>query len=209
VAWTLHTDTAGASDIFGPTSGTVTFLAGSTTAVVNFVKTYVVGDTSAEGNEQFYVDISLIPTKSRDFEIRRARGTGTIIDDDSSSTGIVASIGDASIQEGDSGGGHYVKFPLTLSDPQPFVPVTLTVQLSSSDAVRGGRLKGADWNGSITRTFKFLPGVVWRNVGILEYPDLKDEPDLHITATIIAVTPGTGVSIGTRNVGVATFLTDE
>jgi hypothetical protein len=208
IGWTFQAGDTKASDVSTAASGKIVFLPGSTTATASYVHPLVLGDTSPEPDEHFYIDLSLLGTaKSRDFEIRRGRGTGTIIDDDTNPSGPSVSVGDASIQEGDGGGNHYIKLPLTFSDAA-LVPVYVTVQVSSTDALHLAKSKGGDWAGLINRTIKFLPGQLQKNVGILEYPDLKDEPDLHVRAQITAVTAGTGILIG-RAAAVGTILSDE
>jgi hypothetical protein len=195
-----------AFDLIAPT-GNLSFPAGT---VVLYVSANVVGDTAPEANEAFTINLSLIAVKSRDYEIRRATGTGTILDDDTSPSGPVVSVGDDSMQEGNTKGGHYIKLPLTLSDPNT-QKVTVTVTLSSANALHAARFKGGDWNGAIVRSFTFLPGVVRRNIGILTYPDSIDEPDLTIQAQINSVTVAPGgfpVAIGRAN-GVGTILSDE
>jgi hypothetical protein len=210
IGWTFHAGTADTSDVSIAASGKLGFVPGTANAVVNYVKANVIGDTNPEPNEQFYIDLSLIPTKSHDFEIRRGRGTGTIIDDDTNPIGPAVSVGDASIQEGDTGGGHYVKLPLTLSDPNVNT-VSVVVQFSSDNAKHLSRSQGGDWIGGLKRTVNFLPGVLRKNLGILEYPDYLDEPDLTIRAQIVSVTVANGgapLAI-TPHIGVATILSDE
>jgi Calx-beta domain-containing protein len=209
VWYALHAVTTNGSDVTTAISGKLTF---PKSYVALYLNVSVLGDTSAEGNETFHIDLSLDAFgKSRDYELRRAQATGTIIDDDSPSPGLVASVGDASAQEGNAGGGHYVKVPLTLSASNLTKTVVKVIVSSGDGVLKAGRLKGGDWQGSVIRYVTFLPGVVRKFVSILEYPDTKDEPNLTVTVDIDSITVATGgfpVGVG-RSHGTATILSDE
>jgi hypothetical protein len=209
VWYAFHAVTTNGSDVTTAISGKLTF---PKSYVALYLNVSVLGDTSAEGNETFHIDLSLDAFgKSRDYELRRAQATGTIIDDDSPSPGLVASVGDASAQEGNAGGGHYVKVPLTLSASNLTKTVVKVIVSSGDGVLKAGRLKGGDWQGSVVRYITFLPGVVRKFVSILEYPDTKDEPDLTVTVDIDSITVVAGgfpVGVG-RSHGTATILSDE
>src|SRR5439155_1448674 len=123
---TAHWATAPGSATAGPdytsASGTVTIVAGKSTASVSV---NVVGDAAVEPDETFNVTLSspVGATLSRasgtatildDDTLVRATGTGTILDDDP--PGIVIGIGDASVSEGNTG-VRTVTLLVTMSQP--------------------------------------------------------------------------------------------
>jgi len=73
--WSLTLTTPAAGADFQPTSGTLTFTAGTTSQPVNVT---VLGDVVSESNETFFVNL----TSSVNATILDAQGVGTIIDDD-------------------------------------------------------------------------------------------------------------------------------
>ena len=119
-------------------------------------------------------------------------------------------IGDASIPEGDIGGTHTLKMPLTLSDPQ-FLPVTVHVTVVVGLRVHRTPHQVGDWGGPI-HPHDQDPGRLRSavNVSIPTYPDMIDEPNLVIHATITSVA-GTGFPVGdhTAASATATILSDE
>ena len=201
VHYSVDNGTATAPADFTPVtaSGTLTFPAGAT---IKFVLVKVNGDAISEGNETLRVDLS---SPSTGWDLRRDHGTVTILDDDPGVGGVAVGLGDASIPEGDSGGAHNVKIPVTLSTAA-FVPVTVNITLSSASAVHKTARALGDWGGPIQRSITFIRGQLRANVAIPTYPDLNDEPDLVIRATITSVSAGVTVQ---RGIGTATILSDE
>lgn len=193
------TATSPADYTAGPVSGTLKFAAGAT---IKYVLVKINGDGSTEGTESLRVDLSSPMTG---WDLRRDHGTVTILDDDPSSGAFAVSLGDASIPEGDMGGAHTVKIPLTLNT-SVFVPVTVNITLSAVSAIHRTTHTLGDWGGPIQRSIKFNVGQVRANVSIPTYPDPFDEPDLVIHATITSVTAGVNVQ---RSMGTATILSDE
>ena len=183
----------------GTGTGTLKFAAGTT---IKYVLVKVNGDTSAEGDETLRVDLS---SPMSGWDLRRDHGTVTIIDDDPGAASVAVGLGDASIPEGDIGGAHTVKIPITLSTAA-FVPVTINVTLSTVSAIHRTTHNLGDWGGPIQRSIKFAAGQLRANVAIPTYPDSIDEPDLVIHATITSVPAGVSVR---RGIGTATILSDE
>ncbi|SEN60784.1 hypothetical protein SAMN05192583_3136 [Sphingomonas gellani] len=87
--------TATAGSDYLATSGTLTFAAGQTSATVSVT---VTGDTVAESNETFFLNLS---NPTGDARLADAQGQATIINDDGLPPSVL--IGDASVREGDSG----------------------------------------------------------------------------------------------------------
>ena len=124
-----------------------------------------------------------------------------------------ASIGDASVLEGDSA-SRTLLFPVTLSQP-PAGPVTVSYTISGSTATGGTRHSaGVDFNdgGGATRTLTFSApqagGVVptLEDVPVKVYSDTIVEPDEQLTVTLTSV--GAGFQLG-RSVGVGTIFNDD
>jgi hypothetical protein len=89
--------TAANNDYIPITNGTVTIPAGQTSAIISVA---VVGDTNFEPNETFTVSLS----NPINATIARGTATGTIVNDD----GLRISIGDATLQEGNSGTSNMI-----------------------------------------------------------------------------------------------------
>jgi len=185
----------------GQYSGNIKFRPGST---IHNVIARIKGDTIAEGNETFSLVLSapLSP-----WELRRTSGLVTILDDDTSPTGPAVSVGDASIPEGDQGPTHLLRFPLTLSEIMGG-PVIVDLTLSSGTSVHRTPRTPGDWAGKIRARIKFLPGQVRKNVVVIVFPDMVDEQNLTLFATINAVTASVPVGVN-RASGTATILSDE
>ena len=92
---------------YAPASGTLSFAPGDTTETITVD---VKGDTQAEPEETFLVDLSS-PVNAT---LARAHGTGTIADDDA----VAVSIQDTTVTEGDSGTTQ-AKVDVTLSARRP------------------------------------------------------------------------------------------
>src|SRR5690606_11578499 len=102
VAYSTSGDSAQANDDFQSASGTVTFAPGETSQVITV---QVNGDTQAESNETFVVNLSAASGAN----LVDAQGVGTIVDDDPR-----ISISDVTKYEGNSGTTRFV-FTVSLS----------------------------------------------------------------------------------------------
>jgi len=142
------------------TTGSLTFLPGETSKPVRVA---VSGDVKAEANESF----ALVLSSPRNATIARGRGTATIANDDTAR--ITASIGDASIREGNSG-ERVISFVVTLS-AAPRDPVTMTVR-----TVDGTATSGADYT-PLSRTITFGRGMVKQTVSVWVRGDTAFESD--------------------------------
>ncbi|WP_166831288.1 beta strand repeat-containing protein [Thalassoroseus pseudoceratinae] len=132
-------DTAGAAD-FTPSSGTVTIPAGATTATINVP---ITSDAVVELDEQFFVQISNAQTGGQAVPITSNRGTGLIINDDSSEV----SVGDVTQPEGDQ------PLVFTVSLTQPFdVNVMVDFVVTDETSGSGG---GAGFGGSLSELNAF------------------------------------------------------
>jgi chitinase len=118
-------------------------------------------------------------------------------------SGVVASVGDVSVREGDAGGARTVRFPVTLSGPATTVStVSFTVTHETTDAadvvVRTGTITFKPGGDGKTRTL----GVI----AVKVLPDTSSEEDETFTVTL---TDATGdITLG-DTVGTGTILDDD
>jgi hypothetical protein len=187
------------SDITGAT-GTLFFKA--TRNPVKYVNLKVAGDTVDEANETFVVQLT---SATAPYDLRRAQGFGTIVDDDGPSAGTpTLGIGDASVPEGDAGGARAMKFSVSLNAPAP-TDVLAMIQVSSTTAIRGKKLTG-DWGGAINKKVLIRAGRVSKPVVVPAFADLHDELDETIEVRILSAT---GAALPADVVAVGTILSDE
>ena len=200
-AFSDGTATLGSDYLPNMVSGSLVF---SKNLMFHSVFVPIIGDNVAEPNETFHLDIS---TTTAGWDIRRGRGTVTIIDDDATPGPPAVGIGSASTTEGDFGAPHLIALPITLSSAQS-ASVKITVVLSSVNSRHRTPRTPGDWASPIRLTFLFKPGQLRKNVGIVIFPDTTDEPDLMVQAQITSIVSTTGVVIG-HDTGLATILSDE
>jgi glucose/arabinose dehydrogenase len=170
--------------------GTVTIAPGKLSATFQ-VKTY--GDTAVEPDETYRVTLS-DPVNA---VIARATATGTLLNDDPGS-GLRASVGDASISEGNSGQRQLV-FTVTLSQP-----AATTVNVSYATASQTATA-GVDFTAR-TGTVKIAAGKQSVDLPIVVRGDALPEPDETFTLHISA--PTGGAVLG-RASATGTILNDD
>ena len=165
-------------------NGTVTFAAGQTT---RFVTVPVNGDTLAEGNETFILNLSN-PVGAL---LVDSQGIGTIVDDDPATPPPSISINNVAIAEGNSGSSNAV-FTATLSAASPF---TVSVDVFTSN---GTATAPVDYQSAAT-TLTFLPGVTTASFIVPVNGDTTPEANetffVNLTGAInatILVAKGTG-----------------
>lgn len=145
-----------------PASGTLTFLPGEQT---QFVEVTAIGDTLAEGDEIFFVQLSN-PVGAA---INDAQAQGLINDDDGGTSGPTISINDVSTQEGDSGITQY-DFVVSLSQ-NPTGPITVDFSVDNGTA-----LDGFDFTAQ-TGTLTFMPGTTSQTITVDVFGDQRAEGD--------------------------------
>ena len=152
--------TAMAAADYAAAGGTLTFAPGETEQTVAVP---VVGDVLDEFDEDFFVNLS----QASNAVIVRARGQGTILDDD---LPPAIAIGDVTLDpEGDSGAGDVV-FAVTLSAASG---KTVTVDYATSD---GSAVQGDDYEAT-AGTLTFLAGETQRTILVSVKGDTLNEPD--------------------------------
>ncbi len=156
VAYLTSGDTAVANDDYLTASGTLTFAPGETSKLVTVP---VTGDTKAEANETFFVNLSA-PSGAT---IADGQGLGTILDDDPS-----VSISDVTRFEGNSGNTRFV-FTVSLSAASN-APVVV------SYATEDGTARKRD-NDYVAKSGKltFAPGETSQTITVQVKGDRKNE----------------------------------
>jgi hypothetical protein len=174
---------------------------------VKYIVVKVIGDSSPELDQTFSVRLS---NPSNGYALRRAVGTGTIIDDDTSPpSGTTVDVGDSSVIEGDTGGNKTLRFAITLSAPVPNdVAVTFAIAPQSGTVINGKRTSGADWGGPTTKTITIRATKVSKYFAVPVFPEINSELDEHLTVIITNVT-GLTPAPGGRTIADGTILSDE
>jgi hypothetical protein len=152
VAYTTANGTAVAGGDYVAVSGTLTFPAGAT---MQSVAVPVVGDGLVERDETFVIDLS----NPANATLSRARGTGTITNDDVPAL----SIADVSLPEANAGVTN-VSFAVSLSQAS-FQTVTVSYATADGTAVAGNDYFPA--SGTLT----FAPGVTAGVVSVAVFGD--------------------------------------
>jgi urease beta subunit len=173
---TVNGSASFASD-YDPAGGTLTFAPGETSKQV-VVK--VTGDTTAETNEKFSVNL----TNAIGATIADAIGLGTITDDDSGQTANPSfTIANVTVTEGNSGTVNAVFTP-TLSAPS-----TNTVTLNYATAP-GSATAPADYT-STSGTLTFNPGETTQQIVVLVQGDTVSEANETFAVNLSGATNAT------------------
>lgn len=191
-SYSLTATTTSNDDVTGPTSGTVTFVDGQTTATITIS---VVGDTNIEGDESF--DITLFsPTGGA--TITDNMGTGTITNDDVAPSPGTLSIDDPSMLEGDGGTTDLV-FTVTRSEGSAGA---VSVQYSLTH----GQTSDSDFTGPTSGTVDFTDGQTTATISLSVVGDTEIEGDEQFSITLF--NPAGGATI-TDSAGTGTILNDD
>ena len=190
----------------GSAFATVRFpvLASGMTAITKQIAVNVCADLVAEPNETFTVSLWNV---NGGYTLFHNVATGLIIDDDSAVVpGASASIGDASLVEGDAR-TRSLKFPVTLSEPTS-VPVAVTYSVRSGSGTCGAITGGVAtdpysdcWNlNGATKTLSIPAGSVERSIQAPVFSDTVYEGNETFTVQIVSVQGATvnkGQAVGT------------
>ena len=180
---------------------------------IKYIAVKLLNDATPVGPKTFTVHLG--NPVGGDYVLRRSDGTGTIYDP--ASGGVTVNVGDVSMPEGDAGGVHASKFPVTLSAPPThLVVVTVNIFTGMTQTATKGRKGVGDYNGAYTVTLKFVPpvaprvGPVTKVVSVPIYPDTNDEPDETFSVQVTGVTfdAAEPVALG-RSLATGVILTDE
>ncbi len=212
VPYTLVPGTAhpGVDYVAAKAGSVVNFKAGPGT--VKYIVVKLLSDTSPTGTKNFTVQLGN-PTLGS-FVLRRPIGTGTIYDPDSG--GLTANVGSVSMPEGDVGGAHIAKFPVTLSAaPTALTTVTVEIRSTLTDTAIKNKRGSGDYQSRLTIPLMFRPGVAPHVGTVTQYataqiwPDTQDELDETFTVQIIQVTSTQSFTIGSHGTAAGVILSDE
>ena len=184
VAFATADGTATSADYVG-TSGTLTFLPGTTSQTVHVD---IIADTTHEPNETFVVNL----TNAVNASIADAQAVGTIVNDDPAPE---IAITDTTVTEGTAAGPAL--FTASLSTPSSS---TVTVAFATAD----GTATSADYVGT-SGTLTFLPGTTSQTVHVDIIADTTHEPD---ESFVVNVTNAVNASIADAQ-AVGTIVNDD
>ena len=174
-------------------AGTVTIAQGATAG--NLPVT-INGDTTVEPDETFTVTIS----SASNATLGTATATGTILNDDvAAPIPPVASVGNASIVEGNAG-TSVMNFPVTLSGAAPVGGVIITYSTANGTATAG-----SDYVAVVAGTVTIAQGATTGNLPVTINGDTTVEPDETFTVTI---SNATNATLGTAT-ATGTILNDD
>ena len=185
------TNGATAGTDYTAVSGTLTFLAGTTSRTITVS---VTGDTANELNETVVVTLSDATSGAG---IATATGTGTITDNDTPNF----SINSPSVAEGNSGSANLV-FTVTLS------PASATqVTVNYADAGTGTATSGTDYTAlSASNTLTFTAGTTTQTITVSVTGDTSHEADETVVLTLSNASTGTNISTAS---GTGTITNDD
>ena len=201
-------------------AGKATFKLGANgkTKIKAQVAVKIHADTEVEGDQTFEIHLSNPLGGGGDFTAGRAVGTVTIVDDDPSA-GVVVSVGDVAMAEGDDYNyARSLTFPISLSQAATSeVSVEWNVVGTGATCAKayygGATVPGQDCTFfAKNKVAKFRPGIsgftpVTKPAGVPIFVDLVDEGDETFEVQIISVTGG-GASLG-DGIGVGTIIDDD
>ena len=193
VSYTVTGDAVGASD-YTPVSGTVTILAGQTSAVINVS---VIDDALLEDNETVVVTLTGISAGDADISIAAANSdVVTISDNDTAEVTIEAT--DSSVtEEGDSG-----QFTVSISNPSDTDTVI-------SYTISGDATNGADYQ-TITGTVTIPAGSTSATIDVIPVDDQLFEGDESVTLTLSGITSGDAdITLGATNSATVQIVEDD
>jgi large repetitive protein len=154
------TATAVAGEDFGAVSGILSFPASSGDPASAVVEVPILGDTVRETSESF----RLVLTSPVEVTLPDPEAVATLIDDD----GILISVGDVTVREGDPDAAPAAVFPVTL---QKASTVPVEVAYRTADGTAGA---GVDYEPS-EGVALFVPGALRVDVTVPLVPDLTEE----------------------------------
>ncbi len=181
--------TATAGSDYVATSGTLSFEAGQETATVTVT---VNGDTVAEGDETFFLNLS---NPTGDAEVRDPQGRATIRNDDGLPPSV--SIGDATVTEGDAG-QVFATFTITRTGgDQPF---------SVTYATRGGTATSDSDFDATAGQIEFAAGENSKTVTVAINGDTAAEAN---ESFFVDLSAATGDTVIADAVGEGTIVSDD
>ncbi|HYC58411.1 MAG TPA: Calx-beta domain-containing protein [Thermoanaerobaculia bacterium] len=160
---------ATAGSDYAATSGTLVFAPGVTSRTISVA---VAGDTAAEANETFSVQLS----NPGNATFANSQALGTINDDDAATSTPSITVSDDNVNEGNSGTGQ-ATFTVRLSAP---TATTVTCDYATSD---GSATAGSDYASS-TGSVVFAPGTTTQTISVAIAGDETVEPNETFFVTL-------------------------
>jgi hypothetical protein len=201
VYYTTADGTATAGVDYTAVSGTLTFPPGTTTQIVSVS---VIGDTTPEPDESFFVDLN-VPVNA---SLAESRGVGIILDDDAGSGSPLVSISDPAQFEGHSG-STLIAFTVSLSRASAStVTASFQTQDAAAVAVAGwvaGSVAGSVDYTARSGTVTFGPGQVTRSIVVLVIGDTVVQSNRTFQVKLTGAVNATLA----KDVGTATIVDDD
>jgi hypothetical protein len=194
IRWATADGTAKAGSDYVAASGTITFVAGQTTATIVI---QIIGDSLVEGDETFTITLS----DPVGLALGRAVATVTILDDDQppppAGPSVSFTTSTAQVTEGNKNWTYSVKVRLSAASSSP-----VTVRVATSD---GTAIAGLDYQ-AVNLLLTFKAGVTELTVSITIIGDRVSEPEEYFTITL---SDPTGATLGTHPAMTVTILDDD
>jgi aryl-phospho-beta-D-glucosidase BglC (GH1 family)/ribosomal protein L35AE/L33A len=190
VQYATANGTATAGSDYTAASGAITFAPGETSRTVAVP---ITRDTLAEATETF----TLLLSNATGATITRSTATGTIQDDDITSTLASVSVGNVSLNEGNSGSSN-ARFTVTLNQAAS-APVTVVYATANGTATAG-----SDYTAK-SGTLTFAAGELSKTVDVAVAGDTQVESD---ETFLLRLTSATGATIATPQ-ATGTILNDD
>jgi hypothetical protein len=184
-------------------TGTLTFALNTKTGltpVEKWVTIPVYGDTLVEPDETLLVTLSNV---SGSYNLGRAVGTGTIVNDDGITTGLTAGVGDGSIVVATSG-SQSLKLPVTISQAAAStVTIDYTVTPTAGSMYSATAAGGGDYGGKTSGMLTFLAGATSKLITIPIWPKTSPTGNAGFTITL---SNATGPASIIRTTGTGSIL---
>ncbi len=180
VEWRLELGAANAEDFASdqPLTGTITFAAGATQAVI---EVQVTGDVRVEPDELFTVRLTSARTGSvtTDLNPRNIVVTGTILDDDGRHSALVANQTALVLPEGDAGATAFNFSLLRIGDLSAAVETPYAITLPGSGGAGAGEIQSP-----LSGTVSFAAGASEAVLTVLVSGDLLPEDNESFIVTL-------------------------
>ncbi|MCF6803127.1 hypothetical protein L3V81_13195, partial [Thiotrichales bacterium 19S3-11] len=196
ISYSVTGDATAGSD-YTPLIGSVTILAGATTATIDIS---VLDDFQLEDNETVVVTLDSITSGDADISIGASNSdTVTIADDDTAEVTIAATTANAT----EPGGvGNDGQFTVTLSNPSDTDTVI-------SYSVTGDATAGSDYT-TLTGTVTILAGATTATIDVSVLDDFQLEDNETVVVTLDSITSGdAAISIGALNSDTVTIADND
>ena len=186
-----------ADEDYNSTSGTITILAGDTSATIDV---NVIGDNKVEQDEDFYVTIAKVSDDNS--TIARSIGKGIIENDDN----VTITIDDVNLTEGDSGYKDF-NFTVTLSSPHT---EQIELKYHTEETQFGNDNATADLDYETTKgTLTFKPGEAGSKIVTIRVVGDRIIENNETFNVILELVSNTSDTYLTDDTGLGTIINDD